>query len=74
MLANVMNEIRTSKNNQPTDREAGCPTCGRRTRFSFLGEQRWPLRVAEAAGLESPVIRLWNCQACNSTVCEHTLQ
>jgi len=73
MLSVMMKEIRSTKNNQTADREAGCPTCGRRTRFSFQGEQRWPQRVAEAAGLASPIIRLWNCHACNTTVCEHSL-
>jgi hypothetical protein len=55
------------------DREAGCPTCQERTRFSFRGEQRWPLRVAQALGIE-PVVRLWNCHNCNTTVSEDALE
>lgn len=55
------------------DREAGCPTCHRRAWFSFQGEQRWPLRVAQALGVE-PVVRLWNCHHCHTTVSEDLLQ
>lgn len=52
---------------------ANCPTCNHRARFSFAGEQRWPRRVAEAAGLE-PIVRLWNCGCCHTTVSERELR
>ncbi|MAS36975.1 MAG: hypothetical protein CL610_23425 [Anaerolineaceae bacterium] len=57
--------------NQPIwgDVMALCPTCQTRTRFSYAGEQRWPRHVAEAAGLE-PVVRLWHCQRCRTTISE----
>lgn len=55
------------------DREAGCPTCHQHGWFSFHGEQRWPLRVALALGVE-PVVRLWNCHNCHTTVSEDLLQ
>ncbi len=55
------------------DVTAYCPTCHHRARFSFAGEQRWPRRVAEAAGLDA-VVRLWNCGCCHTTVSERELK
>ena len=49
--------------------EAFCPSCGQRRLFDFAGEQHWPEKVAEVAGIE-PVVRLWHCRTCNSTLSE----
>lgn len=52
---------------------ACCPSCQKRSRFQFAGEQRWPQRVAQAAGIE-PVVRLWNCDRCHTTISENDLK
>lgn len=57
----------------PPERKARCPSCGQQTQFSYSGVQRWPKRVAEAAGI-NPVVYLWNCQSCQSTISEQNLQ
>ncbi|MBZ0298477.1 MAG: hypothetical protein K8J31_02000, partial [Anaerolineae bacterium] len=57
----------THKLTHPPDRLARCPTCDTRTRFQYAGEQHWPARVAQAAGIE-PVTRLWHCDRCHTTV------
>jgi hypothetical protein len=50
-------------------REGNCPTCGKATRFIFLGEQRWPEKVA--AKLDLPAIMLqWRCEHCQTTLTE----
>jgi hypothetical protein len=56
----------------PASRSGCCPSCGHQTQFNYLGEQRWPERVAKAAGI-SPVVRLWDCQQCHSTISEQNL-
>ncbi len=55
------------------ERQAHCPSCGQITSFSYSGVQHWPQRVAQAAGID-PVVRLWNCQNCQSTISEQNLQ
>jgi hypothetical protein len=50
-------------------RHAVCPTCGKHSRFTFAGEQRWPKRVAEKAGLPE-VSSLWHCDTCKTTLSE----
>lgn len=57
----------------PPRRSARCPSCGKLTEFTFLGVQRWPARVAEAAGI-SPVVNLWDCHSCHSTISEPSMQ
>jgi hypothetical protein len=52
--------------------EAQCPSCGRMSRFSYGGEQQWPLRVARMIGVPS-TISLWNCHNCHSTFSEMDL-
>jgi len=49
--------------------EGVCPTCGSYTTFVFLGEQRWPPRVAEKLGL-APIMLLWTCGHCQTTISE----
>ncbi len=51
---------------------AACPSCGQRGEFLYLGAQHWPERVAKAAGI-SPVVYLWDCQTCHSTISEQSL-
>jgi hypothetical protein len=69
----------TSNQNQPPlpprkqDRYATCPSCGRLTTFSYAGEQHWPLRVAQAVGID-PVVQLWHCNGCHSTLSEQDLR
>lgn len=53
----------------PPPRSGFCATCGEQTVFVFLGEQRWPAAVAAATGV-SPVVHLWTCQACQTTLVE----
>ncbi len=61
----------TSSLTQPAlpPRSGFCATCGEETVFVFLGEQRWPAAVAASAGV-SPVVHLWTCQACQTTLVE----
>ena len=54
------------------ERIARCPTCQKRTSFVYAGEQRWPERVVEATGID-PVVHLWNCGCCHSTISEGDL-
>lgn len=51
-------------------RTAVCPSCGTTSRLVFAGEQRWPEKLAEAAGMPS-VVELWTCCNCGSTI-SHT--
>jgi hypothetical protein len=51
---------------------AMCPTCNFRGEFELLGEQHWPPEVAGKLGLP-PVIRLWSCPHCMSTISEPDL-
>ncbi len=60
-----MNQVEQQKHTHT--HEGVCPTCGSYTRFDFLGEQRWPPRVAEKLGL-SPVMFLWTCGNCQTTI------
>lgn len=54
---------------QERTRTGMCPTCGCEATFTFVGEQRWPEKVARAAGL--PVVtQLWTCNCCNTTLAE----
>jgi hypothetical protein len=50
-------------------REGYCPSCGQPSHFIYLGEQRWPEKVAAALGL-SPVMLQWSCQICHTTLSE----
>lgn len=52
---------------------ASCPSCGCHGEFSHAGEQRWPAKVAAAAGLP-PVIQLWLCRSCHSNISETELE
>jgi hypothetical protein len=48
-------------------REAFCPSCSANRKFIFLGEQRWPKRAAEKAGLPE-VVYLWRCSVCHTSM------
>ncbi len=56
----------------PPTRKGICPSCGRRSRFRFEGEQRWPRHIAEKAGLPM-IILLWSCGYCHSTVSDNEI-
>lgn len=51
------------------NRQGYCPTCEQQSEFTFLGEQRWPPHVAAKLGL-SPVVILWSCNNCHTTLTE----
>ncbi|MFQ3536548.1 MAG: hypothetical protein SNJ58_11785 [Aggregatilineales bacterium] len=46
---------------------ATCPSCHRRGRFTWLGEQRWPEAVARKLGVPS-LTTLWSCPHCATTI------
>jgi len=63
----------SNRRSQIESQVACCPTCREQAQFKFAGEQRWPQRVAQAAGIE-PVVRLWNCDRCHTTISETDLR
>jgi hypothetical protein len=68
----------SSDNSRPSSirsqqRKGRCPTCGHDVAFHYCGEQRWPAHIAKAAGVD-PVVRLWSCNTCNSTISEQSIQ
>lgn len=69
----MMLSIMMNPDNSWQERQARCPSCDQRVVFSFAGEQHWPVKVAEAIGME-PVMRLWHCHGCQSTISECDLQ
>ncbi len=46
---------------------AECPSCHQVTRFTFIGLQRWPRKVAETMGTDE-VTRLYKCGHCQTTI------
>lgn len=50
-------------------REGFCPTCEQPTHFTYLGEQRWPEKVAAKLGLPAVMLQ-WTCECCHTTVTE----
>ncbi|GAB4516786.1 MAG: hypothetical protein OHK0046_22700 [Anaerolineae bacterium] len=61
---------------EPTIRQAEkaitevCENCGNEDVFEYLGEQRWPERVAAALGID-PVVSVWRCRHCHTTITHH---
>ena len=55
-----------------SERTATCPTCGETTTFRYVGDQRWPETVAEAAGMPA-IVRLWMCNRCSTTLVENDM-
>jgi hypothetical protein len=49
--------------------EGICPSCGHTGEFTLLGVQKWPARVAQAAGVPE-VVGLYQCACCKTTVSE----
>ncbi|MCU0497669.1 MAG: phage terminase large subunit family protein [Anaerolineae bacterium] len=43
-----------------------CPTCGHYSAFTWIGEQRYPERVAKITGIDK--VNLWRCEHCMTTV------
>lgn len=52
---------------KPPPRQAVCSSCGQPTTLTYVGEQRWPARVAERLGV-APVAHLWRCERCQTTL------
>jgi hypothetical protein len=52
---------------------ASCPSCGKEAKFHYIGEQKWPVRIARAAGFP-PILKLWLCSQCESTISEPSLK
>ncbi|PJF39951.1 MAG: hypothetical protein CUN54_07180 [Phototrophicales bacterium] len=52
---------------------AHCPSCGQVAKFIYSGEQHWPEEVARAAGI-APIVTLWLCSNCGTTISEHDLE
>jgi len=50
-------------------RERTCPTCGVKTTFTYLGDQRWPPKVAKKMNMPE-VVHLWQCGHCQTTITE----
>ena len=70
----MMLSVMAQYNLPPTQqRQAICPSCHTRNWFVYAGEQHWPLKVAQSIGID-PVIPLWHCDGCNSTVSECELR
>jgi hypothetical protein len=51
------------------EREVYCESCHGIMGFIYIGEQHWPLKVAEAIGI-APVVQVWECSHCHTTVLE----
>lgn len=51
---------------------AVCPTCQQHSTFEYMGEQRWPEKVAKAANIP-PVTQVWSCTCCLTTLLENSL-
>ena len=51
------------------EHEVFCPSCEQPTYFTESGVQKWPPKVAQAAGLPE-VIQLWQCENCHTTISE----
>ena len=47
--------------------EADCPSCHHHATFTFIGQQKFPEKVAQKIGLPS-VIFLWHCSECQTTL------
>lgn len=58
---------------RPKYRKAICPSCGRRNRFSYVGEQEWPPRLVKLRG-GHVAFGLWTCAHCHTTVSEFSLR
>ena len=71
-----MNPANTTHNNKALpvllDRDY-CPSCGEQAHFTFLGEQRWPEKVAQALGIPT-LVQQWICSACHTTFTEPEMQ
>jgi hypothetical protein len=53
----------------PLSRQAICPTCGAHTTMIYVGDQKWPTKVAAVMGIE-PTVKLWECTTCLTTITE----
>ncbi len=51
----------------PAPRNGICPSCHTPTKFTFVGIQKWPERVAVSLGIDREV-SLWECHACHTTL------
>ena len=67
------NTAKHSRIHLKKQRRAQCPSCQQSHLFTYGGEQHWPAKVAHATGVE-PVVHLWHCSGCKSTVSECELR
>jgi hypothetical protein len=62
-------DVEMMEMNTQHNRMANCPSCDSYAEFTYAGEQHWPEKVAQAAGMPT-VVSLWHCTACNTTLIE----
>lgn len=56
----------------PETIQADCPCCAQAAQFTLLGIQKWPARVAAAAGLPE-AMGMYRCELCLTSVSEKDL-
>ena len=71
--ANNLSHVTGNESQTMLSRSARCPGCGDLVHFTFLGEQRWPEKVAQALGVPT-VVKQWLCSQCHTTVTEPDMQ
>lgn len=54
------------------ERCAVCPSCNGTVTFTHIGDQHWPEHIVRARGI-APVMSLWVCGQCDTTVTGATL-
>ncbi len=57
----------------PHPKSGVCPSCGEETVFRYNGQQKWPEHIAETMNIP-PIITLWNCDICHSTISDNALE
>jgi len=55
--------------NQENLENVRCPSCQKISSFVYIGQQKWPEKVARKMGVPQ-LIRLYVCQSCKTTVSE----
>lgn len=50
-----------------------CPTCGKASRFEFIGQQKWPDAVAKRLNIPT-IVNLYDCQQCHTTLTDIQLK
>ena len=65
--------MKPSQPTRPALRQRECPSCHQCADFTYVGEQRWPAALARQYNV-SPVMSLWICGNCRSTLGEPSLK